>query len=136
MTDQSLNQLPNVQLACVANLWCKQMHFAQAGDTNPGHRHLFDHLTLLAHGAVTVCVEGVTTDFVAPSMIYIQAGREHTITASMDNTIAYCIHALRDGDAVGDILDPSMIPAGVVNPLAEGFARPLIATGAVASVNE
>jgi hypothetical protein len=118
-----MNQEPNVQIACVANLWCKQMHFAQAGDVKSGHRHLFDHLTLLARGAVAVNVEGVVTDFTAPAMIYIQAGKEHTITATVDDTVAYCIHALRSGDAVGDILDPSMIPAGVS---VEGLARPLI----------
>lgn len=119
-------QQPTVQLACVANLWCKQMHFAKLGDFKAGHKHLFDHLTLLARGAVAVNVEGVVTEFQAPSMIYIAAGKEHTITAREDDTIAYCIHALRDGDAVGDILDPSMIPAGVTNPLAEGLAKPLV----------
>jgi hypothetical protein len=59
-------------------------------------------------------------------MIYIQAGREHTITALEDETVAYCIHALRAADGTGDILDPAMIPAGVVNPLTAGLALPLV----------
>lgn len=117
---------PNVQIACVANLWCKQMHFAQVGDTKDGHRHLFDHLTLLARGSVDVTVEGVVTAFRAPAMIYIQASKEHSITATENDTVAYCIHALRDGDTVGDILDPAMIPNGIINPSVQDIVKPLI----------
>jgi hypothetical protein len=43
-------------------------------------------------------------------MIYIRAGKEHRLEALEDNTVAYCIHPLRDPDGSGDILDPSMIP--------------------------
>jgi len=48
-------------------------------------------------------------------MIYIHKDKRHELQALTDDTVAYCIHALRDKDT-GDILDPSMIPAGV-NPL-------------------
>lgn len=112
---------PHVQLGTVANLWTRQMHFVRAGDTEKPHDHHFDHLTLLAKGAVRVTVDGVTSEFKAPQMIYIRAHKLHTITALEDNTLAYCIHALRDPE--GELLDPDMIPAGG-DPLAS--AHPLV----------
>ena len=36
----------------------------------------------------------------------------HELEALTDETVAYCIHALRDKDT-NEIFDPSMIPAGV-----------------------
>jgi hypothetical protein len=45
-------------------------------------------------------------------MIFIQAGKSHYIEALEDNTVAYCVHALRDKDTE-EILDPSQIPAGI-----------------------
>jgi precorrin isomerase len=44
-------------------------------------------------------------------MIYIHADKVHELIALTDNTVAYCIHALRTNE--GEILDPSMIPEGV-----------------------
>jgi quercetin dioxygenase-like cupin family protein len=91
------------------------MRFEKAGDTEIGHTHQFDHLTLLAKGRLKVTVEGVATEFTAPHMIYIHKDKVHELEALTDETVAYCIHALRDEDN-NEILDPPMIPAGV-NPL-------------------
>ena len=44
--------------------------------------------------------------------IYLQAGLEHRFEALEDNTIATCVHALRNKDGV-DLLDPDSIPEGV-----------------------
>jgi quercetin dioxygenase-like cupin family protein len=104
---------PHVQIGCVANLFSRQMHFKNAGDVEHGHTHPFDHLTLLASGSLRVTVNGNTTDFKAPHMIYIKAEHNHELVALEDNTVAYCIHALRDGNGVDDILDPASVPAGV-----------------------
>jgi quercetin dioxygenase-like cupin family protein len=103
---------PTVHLGCVANLFSRMMHFAKAGDIEMGHTHQFDHLTLLAKGKLKVTVEGTASEFTAPHMIYIHKDKRHELQALTDDTVAYCIHALRDKDT-GDILDPSMIPAGV-----------------------
>lgn len=108
MTDQ-----PHVQIGCVANLFSRQMHFKSAGDIEHGHTHPFDHLTLLAVGSLRVIVNGKTTDFHAPHMIYIKAEYEHELVALEDNTVAYCIHALRKGNGVDDIIDPASVPNGV-----------------------
>jgi quercetin dioxygenase-like cupin family protein len=106
---------PVSNMACVSNLWVRMMHFKKAGDQNEGHEHNFDHITLLSQGSVEVDVEGQKTVFKAPHMIYITAGKSHYIKALEDNTIASCLHALRTGEREEDILDPSMVPAGV-NP--------------------
>lgn len=105
---------PSVSVAAVANLFSRMMHFKSAGDIEYGHTHQFDHLTLLATGALRVTVDGEPTDFKAPHMIYIHKDKFHELVALEDNTVAYCIHALRDMET-GDILDPSMVPNGV-NP--------------------
>lgn len=107
--------MPESKLSCVSNLWVRQMHFARAGDQNEGHEHNFDHITLLAKGSVEVDVDGQKTVFKAPHMIYILAGKKHFLTALEDDTLAYCVHALRTGENEADILDPSMVPLGV-NP--------------------
>ncbi len=103
---------PAIQIGCVANLYSRMMHFRKAGDIEIGHTHQFDHLTLLAKGKLKVTVEGVATEFTAPHMIYIRADKVHELVALADETVAYCIHALRDKEN-NEILDPSMIPQGV-----------------------
>jgi quercetin dioxygenase-like cupin family protein len=109
--------LPNVREAQVAlglvkNLWTRQMHFLKAGDIESGHAHQFDHCTLLAYGSLTVTVNGKSKDFKAPQMIYIKAGEYHELKALEDDTVAFCIHALRDKET-GDIISPDMLPAGI-----------------------
>jgi len=109
-------------IGLVSNLWSKMLYFKKAGDMEPGHKHLFGHMTLLATGKLRVNVDGTTTDFEAPHMIYIKAGKLHELTALVDGTLAYCIHALRDGDTCDDIIDPASIPDGVTpvhKPLVE-----------------
>lgn len=107
-----MSNQPNITMGCVANLFSRMMHFAKAGDIELGHTHQFDHLTLLASGSLRVTVDGKTTDFKAPHMIYIHKDKQHELVAIEDNTVAYCIHALRDKES-GEILDPTMIPVGV-----------------------
>lgn len=107
---------PIIKIGCVANLYSRLMHFEKAGDTELGHTHSFDHLTLLASGSLKVTANNKETIFYSPNMIYIHKDVRHELVALEDNTVAYCIHALRDGNQTDDILDPAMIPDGV-NPL-------------------
>ena len=102
--------IPNSKISVVANTWIKQMHFVNAGDMNDGHTHIFDHQTLLGKGSVKVTVNGKVSEFKAPTIIFIRAGFEHQIEALEDDTICYCIHAIRDGERVEDIIDPADIP--------------------------
>lgn len=100
-------------ISLVANMWVKQMIFDQAGDLHPGHQHTFDHQTLLAKGSVELTANGETTVFKAPTIIYIKAGIKHGMMALEDGTVVYCVHPLRGGDQVGDIIDPASVPNGV-----------------------
>jgi quercetin dioxygenase-like cupin family protein len=115
---------PVSSISCVSNVFVKQMHFLKAGDIEQGHEHCFDHLTLLATGSLRLSALGQDTDFKAPQHIFIKAGVVHELMALEDNTIAHCIHALRDGDGVGDIIDPASIPVHS-RGLPDG-AKPLI----------
>lgn len=89
------------------------MHFKKAGDVEQGHTHDFDHLTLLASGSLKITIDGEITEFKAPHMIFIHKDKRHELVALEDNTVAYCIHALRGSNKTDDILDPAMIPKGV-----------------------
>jgi quercetin dioxygenase-like cupin family protein len=101
---------PQSKISLVANTWVKQMRFEKAGDINDGHTHIFDHQTLLAKGKVNVTVNNKVSEFTAPTIIFIRAGFKHEIQALEDDTICYCIHAIRDGEKVEDIVDPKDIP--------------------------
>jgi len=107
---------PEVKIGTVANLFSRQMYFKNVGDIEHGHAHQFDHLTLLAAGKLQVTVEGQVSEFIAPHMIYIKKDKMHELVALEPNTVAYCIHALRLGNEVDDIVDPSMVPKGVTIP--------------------
>jgi hypothetical protein len=106
----------SVKLGCVANLYSRMMHFEKAGDTEHTHTHSFDHLTLLAAGSVKCIANDKETIFKAPHMIYINKDTNHAFTALEDNTVAYCIHAMRIGEKIEDIVDPTMIPNGASVP--------------------
>lgn len=120
-----MDNIPHVEIGCVANLYTRMMRFDKAGQIEYGHTHPFDHLSLLAHGSVEITVDGQKSVFKAPHMIYIKKDKVHELVALEDNTIVYCIHALRGTDGTDDILDPAMIPKGI-NPVAAGIARPVV----------
>lgn len=102
---------PVVSISCVSNVFIKQMLFPKAGDFEEGHAHLFDHVTLLATGALRLTALDKSTDFAAPHHIFIPAGVVHELEALEDNTTVHCIHAIRDGERVEDIVDPASLPA-------------------------
>lgn len=110
---------PKITIGCVANIWSRMMVFEKSGDTEQGHTHNFDHLTLLASGSLKVTVDNQVTQFKAPHMIWINKDKNHELVALEDNTVAYCIHALRNIDGSGDIIDPSMYPNGARPELGE-----------------
>ncbi len=102
----------SIEIACVSNLYSRMMLFEKCGAMEQGHSHPFDHVTLLAKGKLEITVEGKTTEFTAPKMIFIAAKKKHKLVALEDDTLVFCIHALRDIET-GDILDPSMIPVAI-----------------------
>jgi len=101
---------PHSHITCVSNVFIKQMRFMKAGDTEQGHAHCFDHVTLLSAGSLRLNALGKSTDFKAPHHIFIKAGVVHELVALEDDTLAHCIHAMRDGSRVEDIIDPASVP--------------------------
>jgi len=97
---------PALKISNVSNVSIKQMHFEKAGDEMPGHSHVYDHQTLLAHGSVRVTVENNTKDYSAPFILVITKNKIHNLVALEDNTVCYCIHGIRDGNGIEDIIDP------------------------------
>lgn len=103
---------PTANIGVVANVFVRQMHFKHEGDTELGHRHSYDHLTLLAKGKLRVSVNGKSTEYTAPTMIYIRAEFNHELTALTPDTVAYCVHGLRGSDVSEDLVDPAAVPSG------------------------
>lgn len=92
------------ELGYFGNIWVRQNLLEKAGDIHPGHEHYFDHVSLLATGKVEVTVEGYPPkEFTAPTFIVIKKEHKHTFRALTDNTLWYCVFALRDVD--GDVTD-------------------------------
>ena len=103
---------PEVKLGLVANMFVRMMNFKEIGSCEIGHTHTFDHLTLLASGSIRVIANGKSTDFKAPNMIFIDAETVHELIALENNTVAYCIHGLRDLDKSDDLISIDMLPEG------------------------
>jgi hypothetical protein len=102
------------------------MVFKNIGDIELGHSHQFDHQTLVAKGSINVKANGKETVFTAPHCVFIKAGVEHELTSLEEDTVVYCIHALRDGTDVCDIIPPDSIPLGATEGEAFMVAKPLI----------
>lgn len=98
------------QMGYYGNIWVRSHYFKKVGDTNGGgHKHNFDHVTLLVNGSVLVEVEGYEPkEFHAPTFITIDKDHSHKFTALTDDVVYYCVFALRDIDGnIGDIVSPN-----------------------------
>lgn len=108
-------------LGYFGNIWVRQSTLVNAGDTAGGHKHHFDHVTLLTSGKVSVEVEGKEPkEFTAPTFMVMRKELKHKITALAPNTAYYCVFALRDldGEVIGDVYgahnDPNPLSAAAV----------------------
>lgn len=93
------------EMGFFGNVWVRSHTYRKAGDSNGGgHYHKFDHVTLLIKGSIRVEVEGEEpTRFMAPTFVIIKKDKKHKVTALEDDTVYYCVFALRDVD--GDVTD-------------------------------
>ena len=91
----------------VSNVFIRQMELQSKGDKVQGHSHNFDHQHLLAVGSVRITVDGKSVDYTAPTIIFIEKGKEHGMEALSDYALGYCIHPIRTGYRVEDIADPA-----------------------------
>jgi hypothetical protein len=99
-------------LGYFGNLWVRQNVLQKAGDYTSGHYHYFDHVSLLAKGSVEVNIEGFPPKtFVAPTFIVIRKEYAHSFKALEDDTLWYCVFAIRGEDGeVSDIVPPTSDP--------------------------
>ena len=82
------------ELGFFGNIWVRQNVISKSGDFVPGHKHEFDHVSLLTTGSVEVEVDGYQAKkFVAPTFIVIKKDHMHKFTALEDNTVWYCVFA-------------------------------------------
>lgn len=110
-----LSDEPKIKITCLSNVYTRMMHFERKGIIERGHKHYYDHAMLLASGSMKVSVFDPDKDeylpevvFNAPNMVFIRKGMVHQLEALEDNTVAFCVHAIKDEDE--QIIDPSMIP--------------------------
>lgn len=113
-------------LGYFGNIWIRSHYYPKAGMTNGGgHKHHFDHTTLLVNGSVKVEVEGYEPKvFKAPTFIIIKKEHKHLITALEDDTTYYCVFALRDEDGgVTDIYSGDNSPYNALPDDAETVSK-------------
>ena len=91
-------------LGYFGNIWVRQNYLVKAGDRAGGHTHQFDHVSLLCRGKVRVEIAGFPPkEFTAPTFIVIKKEYEHDFVALEDDTLWYCVFALRDIN--GEVMD-------------------------------
>jgi hypothetical protein len=96
-----MKRLPTfTELGMFGNIWVRQNFIEKAGKTNGGgHKHKFDHVSLLSQGSVEVEIEGYPPkQFTAPTFIVVRKEHNHKFTALTDNVMWYCVFAMRDLD--------------------------------------
>jgi hypothetical protein len=110
--------MKEIVLGYFGNIWVKQHVHECVGDSYGGHKHTFDHVTLLAAGRVSVEIEGhPVKEFTAPTFIVIRKEHEHKITSLQADTVYYCVFALRDLDGqVTEIFGEQNDPLTNVGP--------------------
>ena len=95
-------------LGYFGNIWVRQNYLDKVGDADEGHKHKFDHVSLLTQGSVEVEIEGYEPKkFDAPTFIVIRKEHQHKFTALTDNVTWYCVFALRDldGEPIDELFD-------------------------------
>lgn len=92
------------ELGYFGNIWVRQNILEKKGDSSQGHYHLFDHVSLLAKGSVSVVIDGYPPkEFTAPTFIIIKKEFSHKFIALTDDVLWYCVFAIRNDD--GDLTD-------------------------------
>ena len=93
-------------MGCYANVWVRQKIFTKVGEEIGGHKHKYDHLSILAKGEVQLRVGEEIKVFKAPTFIVIPKDRVHNVTALTDDVLWYCVFAHRDIN--GEVFNPDI----------------------------
>lgn len=86
------------------NIFIRANRSEAVGDRVDGHKHNFDHTTIVHKGAIHVRAtlpsgQIIERDFVAPSHCLIRADVEHEITALEPITEFWCVYSHRTPQA-------------------------------------
>lgn len=100
---------PAIQEVCVSNVYVRMLEFDK-NDIETHKEYPFDHLALLTNGSAEVKIDGMTTNFFAPKIMFIPKNKVHSITALEEGTLIFCIHAIRNGEKIEDIVNPTILP--------------------------
>jgi hypothetical protein len=111
-------------LGFFGNIWVRQNVLQKKNDASIGHKHHFDHVSLLTKGSVVVEVDGYEPQtYTAPTFIIIKKEHIHRFVALEDDCQWYCVFALRtlDGEVLEEGVDeiyspyndPTSIPKNV-----------------------
>lgn len=85
----------------------RQFVLEKTCNINEGHKHNYDHNTIVIRGSLRVTykdeidgkvIESESRDFYQGEHVHIAKGRYHSIKALEDNTIYQCIFSHRDWD--------------------------------------
>ncbi len=86
------------------NVWIRGQYYLKKGDSHLGHKHNYDHMTMVVTGSVEVYVgDDEPVLYVAPTFFEVPAEKEHNITAMDDGTSLFCVFAVRDKEGGGCI---------------------------------
>lgn len=91
-------------MGCYANIWIRQKCFTAVGQQIVGHRHKYDHMSLLTQGTVEIEADGIVSRHTAPNFLIIRKDVIHTIKALTDDVQWFCLFANRDVN--GEVYDP------------------------------
>ena len=87
------DEFDGIEIHCVDGVFVKQWRLPRVGLVAPQHSHVYDHLTMLAAGAIKVWKDGVYVgEKIAPTGIVIEAGCKHMFVSTQPDTVLYCIH--------------------------------------------
>jgi len=79
-----------------SGVYAREMHLPKGWQAE-SHKHRFDHMSILANGSVILTVDGTSSEYIAPSVLSVKAGKQHSIYAKEDS-VWFCIHATEETD--------------------------------------
>jgi cupin superfamily acireductone dioxygenase involved in methionine salvage len=97
-------ELPDIcQVQIKGNVVIRPITFASRHQVLPGHRHNFDHVTMVAVGTVRFSMsfpDGTTKEetHTAPAWVEVPKEATHQIESMTDHAQCYCVFACRDED--------------------------------------
>lgn len=110
---------PEIKIIALSNVFSRMMHFKNKGDVEQGHKHNYDHATLVSRGSVLVEMLDDNGNvehskvFNSPDMIFINKNKYHKLTSLEEETVCVCIHAIRSVDE--EIVDPRFLVEPLVS---------------------